>query len=71
MMSNYQGEFYVGDSFRTNPESKIPGGYDVKVFMDDGTSKVYSRIKNPQAYMKKVKKDSRVTDCIIIGESKS
>lgn len=70
-MSNYKGDFYVGDGFRTNPESHIPGGYDVKVFMDDGSSKVYSRIKNTQAYIKKVMKDPRVTDCKVLGPSKN
>jgi hypothetical protein len=39
-MSNYNGEFYVGDKFRTNSESLVAGGYDVKIFLSDGTSKV-------------------------------
>jgi len=69
-MSNYKGDFYVGDQFRTNPKSKTAGGYDVKVFLNDGSSKVYSRIKNPQAYIKTVMKDPNVEDCKIIGESR-
>ena len=69
-MSNYKGDFYVGDEFRTNPKSRVPGGYDVKVFLVDGSSKVYSRIKNPEAYKKIVMRDPEVTDCQVIGESK-
>lgn len=71
MSSNYKGDFYVGDSFRTNPKSLSPGGYDVKVFLNDGSSKVYSRIKNPQAYKNKVMRDPEVTDCQVLGESKN
>lgn len=49
-MSNYNGEFYVGDSFRTNSKSLAPGGYDVKITLKDGSSKVYTRVKDPARY---------------------
>jgi hypothetical protein len=57
-MSNYNGEFYVGDQFRTNSESLVPGGYDVKITLKDGSSKVYTRVKNPAKYFAAAKRSN-------------
>jgi hypothetical protein len=57
-MSNYNGEFYVGDQFRTNSKSLVPGGYDVKIILKDGSSKVYSRVKNPEKYFYAAKRSN-------------
>ena len=42
----------VGDSFRTNKLSLKPGGYTVTVVNFDGSSKIYTKVKNPEAYAK-------------------
>jgi len=57
-MSNYNGEFYVGDQFRTNSESLVAGGYDVKITLRDGSSKVYPRVKNPTKYFNAAKRNN-------------
>lgn len=40
----------VGDNYRKNPLSLKPGGANVKVYYPNGTARIYSRIKNVQAY---------------------
>jgi len=69
-MSNYNGEFYVGDKFRTNSESLVPGGYDVKITLKDGSSKVYTRVKNPTKYFSAAKRNNpQVVNFEVLKES--
>jgi len=69
-MSNYNGEFYVGDQFRTNSESLVAGGYDVKIILNDGSSKVYTRVKNPVKYFSAAKRNNpRVVNYEVLKES--
>jgi hypothetical protein len=63
--------FYVGDRFRTNPLSLVPGGYDVKLYYSDKKPLVYNKVKDPEKYFKTCcVRDSTVVDYEIIGESK-
>jgi hypothetical protein len=62
-------DFYVADKYRTNPESLYPGGYDVKIFYADGSSRVYKRVKNPELYFKSAQRSSNVVNYEILGES--
>lgn len=50
----------VGDSFRTNALSLKPGGYTVTVVNFDGSSKIYTKVKNPEAYAKIVSENQSV-----------
>ena len=50
----------VGDSFRTNKLSLKPGGYTVTVVNFDGSSKIYTKVKNPEAYAKIVSENQSV-----------
>lgn len=45
--------FYVGDDWRKNPKSLIPGGSEVTVMYSNQDCKVYDKIKNPKAYIEK------------------
>jgi intein-encoded DNA endonuclease-like protein len=47
----------VGDEYRTNPLSLIPGGSEVEVHYQDYV-KVYTNIKNPAAYIRKITTES-------------
>ena len=44
----------VGDQYRTNPLSLVPGGYSVMVEFKDGNILVYDNIKSPYAYIEKL-----------------
>jgi len=48
-------ELQVDDKFRTNPLSHQPGGHEVKVQKRDNSILKYDKIKNPKAYIKKLK----------------
>jgi hypothetical protein len=48
----------VGEEYRTNTLSLIPGGTSIEVHYDDRV-KVYTNIKNPSAYIKKIKAESK------------
>jgi hypothetical protein len=70
MDNNYKGEFYVGDKFRTNAESLVAGGYDVKIILSDGSSKVYTRVKNPTKYFGAAKRNNpNVVNFEVLKES--
>ncbi len=45
--------FYVGDDWRKNPKSLIPGGSEVMVMYSNHECKVYDKIKNPKTYIDK------------------
>lgn len=46
-----ENSFIVDNKYRTNPKSHIPGGGYVKVVYKDGTSRIYNKIKNIEAYI--------------------
>lgn len=45
--------FYVGDDWRKNTKSLIPGGSEVTVMYNNQDCRVYDKIKNPKAYIDK------------------
>jgi hypothetical protein len=48
---------FVGQEFRTNPQSAIPGGSVVEVHFEKRV-KVYDNIKSPKAYVKYIRANS-------------
>jgi hypothetical protein len=48
---------FVGQEFRTNPQSAIPGGSVVEVHFEKRI-KVYNNIKNPKAYIQHIEGNS-------------
>ena len=54
--------FTVGDQYRTNELSLIPGGYTVCVRNVDGKVYEYSRIKKPYAYIRALSTNPMVMD---------
>ena len=64
--------FRVGDKYRTNPLSNDPGGSTVVVEMNEdvkGPKKLeYDKIKNPRAYIAKIKKNPDVKDAYVKRE---
>ena len=51
LVKNTDNSFKVGDSYRTNSLSKRPGGSSVKAVYADGSSRIYDKIKNTDAYI--------------------
>lgn len=60
----------VLDNFRTNPESHIPGGSVVETFNEKGLRLVYDKIKNPEAYIRRITKDESIIKVYVNGELK-
>lgn len=50
-LSQSKNSFLVAGKYRTNPKSHIPGGSHVKVVYTDGSSRIYDKIKNAEAYI--------------------
>lgn len=44
----------VGDQFRTNPLSEIPGGSVIRIIDMYGNDRTYDKIKSPSAYISKL-----------------
>ena len=44
----------VGDEYRTNPLSLIPGGYIVTVYLFSGRSLEYDKVKRPSSYVRAI-----------------
>tara|TARA_B100000497_G_scaffold112813_1_gene134049 strand:+ start:245 stop:460 length:216 start_codon:yes stop_codon:yes gene_type:complete len=64
--------YYVRDDFRLNPKSLVPGGWDVEVVFDSFEKRIYSNIKNTEAYAKHIlANDKSVKSVTVIGESKT
>lgn len=55
VVKNPQNVIRVKDDYRTNPLSLQPGGVDVKVYYPNGKARIYSRIKNVEAYTRYMK----------------
>jgi hypothetical protein len=63
--------YYIGDEYRTNSKSLIPGGWDVEVEYKTLEKRIYSNIKNTEAYAKRIlASDENVKSVKVIGESK-
>jgi hypothetical protein len=54
--------FVVGDQFRTNSLSLKPGGYTICALRTDGKIYEYTKVKSPQAYLKKMMGDKDVLE---------
>jgi len=52
--------FKVGQNFRTNSLSFVPGGCTIEVQMKNGRRYEYDKIKYPAAYIKKMEKNPEV-----------
>ena len=63
----------VGDEFRTNSLSLIPGGKNVTVVYSNGARLVYDKVKNPGKYIKSIsEKDSangHMMEILVEGKS--
>ena len=63
--------YYIGDEYRTNSKSLVPGGWDVEVEYKTLEKRIYSNIKNTEAYAKHIiANDKNVKSVTVIGESK-
>tara|TARA_R110000868_G_C10492882_1_gene730380 strand:+ start:43 stop:279 length:237 start_codon:yes stop_codon:yes gene_type:complete len=56
----------VKDKYRTNPLSLEPGGKDVTVIYDDGFQKIYTKVKYPKAFIKKIHQDGKTPKIIAV-----
>ncbi len=56
---------YVSDKYRKNRLSLIPGGYTVVVEYITGRRFEYDKVKDPDAYIKKLKRNKDVKDAWI------
>ncbi len=61
-----KNKVFVGQKFRTNQQSTIPGGSVVEVHYESRI-KVYDNIKNPTAYIKAIKAMNEAKDEKIIA----
>lgn len=57
----------VSDNFRTNSLSLKPGGSTVETYCIKGIRLVYDKIKNPEAYILHVIKDSSIQKVYVDG----
>lgn len=55
----------VGDSYRKNMLSKIPGGATVTLHMESGHKLTYDKIKNMEAYLRKAFRNPKVKHAVI------
>ena len=63
--------YYIGDEYRTNSKSLVPGGWDVEVEYKTLEKRIYSNIKNTEAYANHIlATDKGVKSVTVIGESK-
>lgn len=58
----------VNDKYRTNPDSHIPGGSVVETFSNKGIRLVYDKIKNPDAYVRKITRDESIIRVYVDGQ---
>ena len=57
--------FQVGDQYRTNELSLVPGGYTVCVRESNGRVYEYTRIKKPYAYIRTLSNKANILDAWI------
>jgi hypothetical protein len=60
----------VGDQYRKNPLSLVPGGCSVMVEFKDGNVLIYDNIKSPYAYIQKLMKNPDVRTASITTPNK-
>lgn len=66
-MSTYKKRVIVGDEFRTNTLSLIPGGSEVEVHYRERV-KVYTKIKNRTSYINSItSKDAEIIAIFVDG----
>lgn len=61
-------EIKVSDSYRTNPESLIPGGSVVEIHQTNGLVLSYDKIKNPNAYITHITKTQSIAKVMVDGK---
>jgi len=54
--------FTVGDQYRTNELSLVPGGYTICVRYADGREMEYTKVKKPHAYIRTLSRNPNVMD---------
>lgn len=59
--------FVVADQFRTNDLSLKPGGSSVSVIYQDGSQKIYTKVKSPKAYVQAITKDLSIVKVLVDG----
>jgi hypothetical protein len=61
---------FVKDMYRTNPLSLQDGGHTVEIAFEGGLTLVYDRIKNPRAYVNRIKKEQarKVVNVYVDGQ---
>lgn len=59
----------VHDNFRTNELSHTPGGHSVTVVFTNGSSRVYDKVKNPEAYSRSIIKDQSIQKILVDGQT--
>ena len=63
--------YYISDEYRTNSKSLVPGGWDVEVEYNTFEKRIYSNIKNTEAYANHIlASDENVKSVKVLGESK-
>lgn len=62
-------QLVVHDTFRTNELSHTPGGYSVTVVYNNGSSRVYDKVKNPEAYSRSIIKDQSIQKILVEGQT--
>lgn len=61
-------EIKVSDSYRTNPESLVPGGSVVEIHQTNGLVLSYDKIKNPNAYITRITKVQSISKVMVNGK---
>ena len=64
-----KNKVFVGQEFRTNPLSEVPGGSVVEVHYETRI-KVYDNIKNPKAYVKYITSSSANPVILVLVDGK-
>lgn len=68
-LSISKNSFRVARKWRTNPLSQTPGGFFVKVVYKDGSSRIYDNVKNVEAYITYIIRNSE-DDILEVAEYK-
>jgi hypothetical protein len=57
----------VSDQYRTNNLSLIEGGSTVEIHLTDGKKLIYDKVKNPVAYINRIRKTSDIHQVFVNG----
>ena len=58
----------VDDKYRTSPHSLVPGGCVVEIHTKDGKVMIYDKVKNPEAYIRRISKDYNIDKVLVEGK---